>query len=84
MTHTCAVCGSDRAFYGFGPPGLPRDKVAYLRTVIWVCRQHQPAPGLGALEAWEEAQRLRDRGRVSGAPDAPGPPAASCGQPRAC
>ncbi len=55
--HRCVTCGSDRGFFGFGPPG---DAYPDAQQMIWFCTAHKPGMHLKPTEAWAEAQRLRD------------------------
>lgn len=47
--HTCAICGSDRAPWGYRLPGLRSDLPAGKRGYLWVCDDHR-----------DEAERRRD------------------------
>ena len=33
LDHRCAICGTDRAWWGFGPPLVPRE--------VWACMAHR-------------------------------------------
>jgi hypothetical protein len=47
----CAVCGSERASFGFGPPGT-------LSTDAWYCAEHRQ----DGERAWAARYRMRPKG----------------------